>query len=379
MSVREVGKDKYRIEVPIAYIGLKRQRHIETFNGTLKQAKLREAEIRLELSNNNYIKKNNITFSQLLDEWLKIQKSKLAIKTYKNYVNYSNRIKDSIGHLKLKDVNPRVLEGFYNSLRTNTTYADKTIKHYYTLINTVLNTAVKWDYIKSNPNTKVDKIIVKKKEGRYYNIEQVAKLVEALENEPLKYKALIILALDTACRRGEITGLEWEDIDFEKGIISVNKTTQYVAGVGSFEKGTKENKGHTSDRNIYISKTTKEILLKYRTEQYELKFMLGNKWIESKKIFTTDYGADMHPNTPSAILTRILKKHKLDYLNFHGLRHTSISLQIEQGVQPQIISKRAGHSNLNTTHNIYSHFFESSFEGVPEKIDVFLHTPIQKI
>lgn len=87
----------------------------------------------------------------------------------------------------------------------------------------------------------------------------------------------------------------------------------------------------------------------------------------------------MHPNTLSAILTKIIKRHQLDYINFNGLRHTGISLQIELGIQPQVISKRAGHSNLNTTHNIYSHFFESSFEEVPEKIDVFLHTPIQKI
>ncbi|MCX8075272.1 MAG: site-specific integrase [Clostridia bacterium] len=374
LSVREIAKNKYRIEIPIAYIGSKRKRHVETLdNTTLKQAKLREAEIKLELTNNNYIKKINITFEQLLDEWLKMQESKLAIKTYKNYVNYSKRIKDSIGYVKLKDINPRILEGFYNDLRTNTTYADKTIKHYYTLINTVLSTAVKWDYIKTNPNTKVDKIIVKKKQGRFYTPEQVAKLVNALESESLKYKVLIILAIDTGCRRGELTGLEWNDIDFEKGIIYINKTTQYVAGIGTFEKGTKGNRGYTSDRKIHISKTTKELLLEFKEEQSKLKDKLGELWQGSKRIFTTDWGADMHPNTPSAILTKILERNKLDYINFHGLRHTSISLQIELGIQPQVISKRAGHSNLNTTHSIYSHFFESSFEEVPEKIDAFLH------
>lgn len=104
-----------------------------------------------------------------------------------------------------------------------------------------------------------------------------------MESESLKYKVLIILAIDTRCRRGELTGLEWNDIDFEKGIIYINKTTQYVAGIGSFEKGTKGNKGYTSDRKIHISKTTRELLLEFKEERNKLKDKLGELWQGSKK------------------------------------------------------------------------------------------------
>jgi integrase len=203
-----------------------------------------------------------------------------------------------------------------------------------------------------------------------YTPEQVQQLINAVSNESLKYQALILLAIDTGCRRGEITGLTWEDIDYNKSSVNINKTTQYVAGIGSFEKSTKTS---TSDRTIFIAPTTLEILKRLKIEQIEMRILLGSKWENSKRVFTTDYGADMHPNTPSAILGKILKRYDLEIINFHGLRHTSISLQIASGIQVQIISKIAGHSNLATTHDIYSHFFESGFQDVANKMDSFLH------
>lgn len=152
--------------------------------------------------------------------------------------------------------------------------------------------------------------------------------------------------------------------------ININKTTQYVAGFGIYEKSTKNS---SSDRLIYISATTLNILKKFEKEQIKLRLLMGDKWQISTRVFTTDYGADMHPNTPSAILEKIIKKYKLTPINFHRLRHTSISLQIASGIQSQIISKRAGHSNLATTHDIYSHFFEKSSQEVANKMDDFLH------
>jgi integrase len=164
--------------------------------------------------------------------------------------------------------------------------------------------------------------------------------------------------------------LLWSDIDFEKSTININKTTQYVAGTGIIKKSTKTD---TSNRLVYIVPTTLNILKQYQLEMYNNRLQLGSKWLDSNRVFTTDYGADMNPDTQSQILERIIKRHKLDSINFHGLRHTSISLQIASGVQAQIISKRAGHSSLATTYNIYSHFFESGFQEVANKMDKFLH------
>lgn len=206
------------------------------------------------------------------------------------------------------------MEDFYKELKTNTTFATKTIKHHYTIVNSMLNKAVLWGYISVNPNSKCDKIKVPKKEMKCYNPEQVQDLVKALSSEPLKYQALILLAIDSGCRRGELTGLEWSDVDFNSSKIIINKETQYASKVGIIEK---ETKTESSNRNIYVAPTTLNTLKKYQTEQFSLRLKLGNKWDSSKKIFTTDFGGNMHPNTPSAILSKVLERHNLPYINFH--------------------------------------------------------------
>lgn len=377
MAVQELIKNKkYKIDIPIGYNGTKRIRHTETFYGGKKEAVLRENELKIQLKNNTYVRKNNITMQELIDEWLNTKKNNLGIKTYKEYTRYCKNVSDSIGHIKLKDINAKILEDFYNELKTckvkrkeELGYSDKTIKHHYTLVSEVLNSAIKWGYLYNNPNKNVTPIKVHKKEIECYSPEDVEQLITVLQNEPIKYQAVIMLALDSGCRRGELTGLTWQDVDFEKGTININKATQYVAGYGTFEKSTKSD---TSNRVVYITPTTIKILRRYKKEQDENRLLLGNKWQNSKRVFTTDYGEDMHPDRPYKILKQIIKKYQLKDITFHGLRHTSISLQITSGIQAQIISKRAGHSNVSITHNIYSHFFDNGFKEVADKMDNFL-------
>lgn len=100
--------------------------------------------------------------------------------------------------------------------------------------------------------------------------------------------------------------------------------------------------------------------------------LLGSKWEGSKRVFTTDYGADIHPDTPSKILGKIINKYGLKKITFHGLRHTNVTLMIAKGIQTQIISRKVGHSSVQTTDRVYSHFFEDEFKNVPNVMEEFL-------
>lgn len=315
MAVQEIIKNKkYKIDIPIGYSGTKRIRHIETFLGGKKEAVLRENELKLQLRNNTYIKKNKMTLEDLITEWLEAKKNEIELKTYKSYELWSNKIINSIGNIKLKNLNVKILEDFYNNLRTNTSLSPKSIQEIYTTISMALNKAIKWGYITSNPNLLIEKPKVKQKEVQCYSPEEVEILIKVLKNEPIKYQAIVMLALDSGARRGELTGLTWNDVDFEKSLININKTTQYLPDYGIFEKSTKS---ETSNRIIYITDTTKKILKKYQIEQFEKKILLGDKWKNSNRVFTTDYGADMHPDTPSKILEKLIKKYNLKRISFH--------------------------------------------------------------
>ncbi len=370
MSVKELERNKkYKITVAIGYNGNKRINHYETFYGGKKEAILRENEIKSQLKNNSFVNKSKITMKELLEEWLKYSKDIWSPKTYIANAHWCEIINKSIGHIKLQDINVKILEDFYKELRENTTYSDKTIQHFYTIITTSLKKAIIWGYIVNNPNSFIEKPKVRKKEIQCYSPEEVEKLLECIKNECLKYQAMIYLAIDSGARRGEIVGLTWNDIDFKKQTLNINKSVQYTKELGIFEKTTKT---QTSDRIIYLSNKTIEILKAYQKEQLENKLKIGNKWEDSKRMFTTIVGGDMHPDTPSQILEKIIKKHNLKRISFHGLRHTSISLQISSGIQAQIISKRAGHSSVSTTHSIYSHFFDNEFKEVASAMNNIL-------
>lgn len=370
MAIRELIKNKkYKIELDMGFNGSKRIRHYEIVYGGKKDAELRVAQLKIDKKNNTYIDKSKITVSQLLTDWLEYSKSNWSPKTYNSNVNWVKIINKVIGHVTLQSLNVKILENFYKHLNENTTLAAMSKRHIYTTLSTALNKAILWGYISCNHNARIEKPKAAKKEIDCYSPDEAAALMNALNQECLKYRALITLALDSGARRSEITGLTWDDIDFDTRNITINKTTQYTKSTGIFEKSTKNK---TSNRTFTLTSTTIRVLRQYRKEQLELKLRLGSHWQGSKRIFTTDYGADMHPDTPSKILDKIIKKHNLKRITFHGLRHTSISLQIAKGVQPQIISKRAGHSNVTVTHAIYSHFFANEFENVAEVLDDFL-------
>lgn len=370
MSVQELTKNKkYRIDIPISYNGNSRKRYLETFYGTHKQAKDRHDMLKSQFKNKPYIINNKIKVQELMNDWLESSKMKWSPKTYNANTYWVKNVNKHIGSIRLKDLNVKTLENFYKELKEKTTLADNTIRHHYAVINAALNKAVKWGFIERNPNSLVEKPKAEKKEIEFYTPSEVEKLLIALKSESLKYEALIRLAIDSGARRGEITGLTWEDIDFETQTITINKTTQYLKSLGVYEKGTKNS---SSNRNFRLSDSTIRALIEYRNEQLEIKSKLGNKWQGSKRIFTTDYGADMHPDTPSKILDTIIKRHNLKRITFHGLRHTSISLQIYQGYQPQVISRRAGHSNVIVTDAVYSHVTKEYFETVSYGMNKFL-------
>lgn len=375
MSVREIEKNKrYQIEIPLGYKGSKKIRHYETFYGTKKDAMIEEYRIKIQLKEGSYIKKTDMTFEDLSKEYLKIQKGILSLKTYINYEHRMITINEHLGFIKLKDLNTKVIENFYDYMRKDYVsvrgkhISSTTVQHYYSIINNMLEQAVRWDYITHNPNLK----IVKPKRARAniqcYSPEEVDKLLEVLKNEPLKYQAVIQLALDLGCRRGELLGLTWDDIDFKTGKVTINKATQYIDRK-IFEK---ETKSVNSDRINFLNPSTIEILKKYKKEQQEKQMKLGSQWIQTNRVFTTEFGGDIHPDTPTKIFQKIIKKYNLKHLTFHGLRHSGISHMIECGVPISVISRKVGHSSVQVTDAYYSHFFDDEFKQAANSMnDIF--------
>lgn len=139
--------------------------------------------------------------------------------------------------------------------------SEKTIKHHYALLSSILTTAVRWQIIDSNPASKIPTPKVKKHKPNYYTKEQIILLLSKLEKEEIKHKAIIYTEIDTGIRLSELVGIKWADLDIEKKQLTIDSERQYVPGYGIFEKPPKTESG---ERTITLSTTTINILNQYK-------------------------------------------------------------------------------------------------------------------
>lgn len=371
MSCKRIGENKYRIVVELGFdIFGKRKRKTEIFNGNYKDATLREAElIKKYYHKGERIIINDLTFEEYSNIFLKKycldNVSNVTIKSYKQLLSKINPL---IGDIKLKKINTYTLDSLYHRLKKGeikSTRNPETLLHYYRLINVMFAQAVKWQLVDNNPNQNTIKPKRMKSERNFYDIHQIKKLYQCLQNENIKYKALITLAVDSGARRSEICALKWNDIDFNNRTMLIDNSLKVVNGVVD-EEGIKNS---YSCREITLSNYCIDILKEYKKWQDEYKKKNKSRWINENRVFTSINGTHIHPDTCTDILNKIIKKYNLPKITFHDLRHSSTSMLIHSGVDIKLVSERLGHSNTNTTMNIYTHTYKGDKYKSADAID----------
>lgn len=228
----------------------------------------------------------------------------------------------------------------------------QTIKHYHAFISAVLEKAVKWGYIMYNPCRRIDTPKVQRSDIKYLNKEETIKMLDLINGEPYPYKLIFNLLIFCGMRRGELMGLEWKDIDFENAVISINRTSQYSTERGTY---TDDVKTKSSRRSIKISNDLLHMLKDYNKWQDNQRNSVGDKWVETDRLFTQWNGLPMNLSTPYSWLRKFTARNNLPDITLHGLRHTNATLLISEGVDIRTVAGRLGHSVASTTLNVYTH------------------------
>ena len=310
---------------------------------------------------------------------LKEQRGELKHTTAVRYRELTQRIYAVIGHLRITDVRTDILNDFYTSLaadgmnkRTGGGLSAKTIIEHHRLISSVLAQAVKEGLLPYNVAERTTLPKMQKKDVNYFQPEQVEQIRNALENEPIKWKTIVHLFLITGARRGEILGLKWKNVDFEKNQIYICNNVLYTSDRGIYEDTPKTEK---SIRYIALPKETMMLLQQYRAWQNEYKLSVGKAWKEKDFVFTQEDGEPMHPDSVTDWLKKFSKRNNLPHINPHAFRHTMASILYYNGVDTISISKRLGHAQPSTTANIYAHVIEQADK---ENADIIANVFLKK-
>ena len=297
--------------------------------------------------------------------------------TIARYKDLAERIYPAIGHIKLKNLRADHLNTLYTELgkpgqnkRTGGGLSPKTIIEHHRLISTVLDQAEKEGLIPFNVANRASLPKVQQKEVNYFQPEEVAAIREALDTEPIKWKTITHLLLITGARRGEVLGLKWDKVDFERGHIHICNSVLYSKDIGIYESTPKT---ATSDRFVSLPHETVLLLQEYRLWQNQERLRLGSYYQDQAFVFAQDTGKPMHPDSVSDWLNKFSKRHGLPHINPHAFRHTMASMLYFNGVDSVSISKRLGHAQVSTTANIYAHVMEEADQRSADILaDVFL-------
>ena len=298
------------------------------------------------------LKSKKILYKDWIYTWLLEKKDYIKESTYANYSNnIFNHIIPKLGNYYLNELNHKVIQDFLLELSKNGRkdnnggLAEKTIKDITIIIKGSIKKGINEDKIKHIELT--FNYPKDNKENRLYVLtkrEQNKITNYVLENINSRNIGLLI-SLYSGIRIGELCALKWEDIDFKKNCLTINKTIQRV-----YIKDKDKNiskviittpKTKNANREIPINKDFLEILKKIKSDKKHYILTANEKYIE--------------PRTYRKYFNKILDELKIKHFNFHSLRHTFATNCISLGVDYKTVSELLGHANVNITLNLYVH------------------------
>jgi len=275
-----------------------------------KEVAEKMTRIKNELLNNSYVEPSDLMLKEWLYRWIEGRKSSLAYSTYNNYkVMIRNHLEPDIGDISLNDLSSRMIQELLNEKLENGRIDSKgglsvrTVKYIYQTLHAALEQAVKENLIRNNPSKAVE--LPKKQEEKKlktWNQKQVYIFLSTAKK--FNYYPLMFLAVHTGMRKGELLGLKWEDISFEKKRIEVKRQ------LARTDKGLifKKVKTDSGNRIIPITDNIVRILKNYRLKQKETKLMLGEQYNNLNLVGANKIGKPIDPRNLYREFKKIIKK-----------------------------------------------------------------------
>jgi len=269
--------------------------------------------------------------------------------------NLDNWIYPTLGDFKLPEISAANITALLLSMQAQNKSHSTVIK-VYTILQGMFKMAYMADLIDRNPMDKVQrpkprKDEVKPQEAEAYTAEEIRHIWNSLSQEPLKWRALVRLLIDTGIRRGECCGLQWKDVDFIKNTITICGNLCYTPDKGIYLDTPKNGRSRTIDVDPQVI----ALLRQLRVEQ--------SKKAISRFVFTQDGSPEpMHPQSPARYLQRFAKRYGVADLHPHKLRHSFASIAITNGADIASVSEKLGHTDKAVTLRMYTHADQDSIK-----------------
>lgn len=358
------GKTSWRLKFDIGTDPLtgKRRTRFHTFRGTKRDAEIKLAILIAENAKGEYVDTTKTTIAEFIDRWKRDwAENNVSPKTFERYSELLQKhVADRIGEIRLQKLKPIHLNELYGDLLRgddeHRKIAPRTVGHVHRVLHRALGHAHRWGLVQQNVAALVSPPRVVATEIELLAPTQVKTVLQKLQQHPIR--PIVVTALATGLRRGELLALRWSDIDLDGAMLRVERSLEETKAGGLRFKSPKTRHGR---RSISLPPSAVAVMRDHWKEAQKQRLKLGlGKSPPSSLVFATFDGSPRKPSSLTKEWTWVVLANKLPRVSFHSLRHTHASHLIAGGHDVLAISRRLGHGSPTITLSVYGHLFPNS-------------------
>lgn len=351
--------------------GTGRQVQKSVYGATQKEVRQRLQQIAVSISEGTYMEPSKMTVGEWLDVWHAEYLNGVKPNTVITYgQQIKNHIAPALGAVQLRSLNGTQIQRFYNQMHKGG-LSPKTIKNVHGVLHSALKQALKLGYIRVNPCDSCTLPRVEKAEIQPLDAPELRRFLDAIKGH--RFEALYLVDLFTGMREGEILGLQWQCVDFEKGTITVNKQLHRPREKGAaYRFGPPKN---DKPRIITPAPFVLEVLKERKRRQAADRIKAGPLWNDCgfpDLVFTGETGRFLCYNPIAKALKCVLRELGIQERRFHDLRHTYAVASLQAGDDIKTVQENLGHHSAAFTMDTYAHVTETMKQASAARMEAFI-------
>ena len=350
--------------------GTGKQIQKSVYGKTQKEVRQKLTAITAEIDEGTYMDVPRLKTADWLNTWVEEYIGNVKPATRKSYQDHVRlNIIPYVGAVPLSKLTAAMIQQMYNELQTDKGLSPKTIKNVHGVLHRALEQAQKMGYIRNNPLTAVTLPRIEKKQIMPLEDNELCAFLKEIRGDT--YELVYFVTVFTGLRQGEVLGLTWDCVNFEKHTLLINKQHGKEKGTCEYCFSSLKN---DRPRLIEAADSVMDALKKQQIRQQRWAARLKDGWENSDNlVFTTETGRYLCNQTVYLAFKKVMRRLHLDATRFHDLRHTYAVNSLKSGDDIKTVQENLGHQTAAFTLDVYAHATSSMKHESANRMDQYIH------